>query len=127
MSVDFPEPDGPMIATYSPREIEKVRPRSACTCSAPLAYVLVTFCTSMTLSGLFITQRLYRIELGGAIRRIGSEDERYQCGKSDRDQDDFEPRDVAGNAGNPGDETLVHGEAERDAEQHARQAPERRK
>src|ERR1017187_1167584 len=39
MSVGLPEPDGPMIATYSPRSIENVTPRSARTFSSPTAYV----------------------------------------------------------------------------------------
>src|SRR5664280_301803 len=39
MSVDLPEPDGPMIATYSPPSIENVTPRSARTFSSPTAYV----------------------------------------------------------------------------------------
>ena len=35
ISVDFPEPDGPMIATYSPRSMVKVTPRRARTFSSP--------------------------------------------------------------------------------------------
>ena len=31
ISVDLPEPDGPMMATYSPAEIERLTPRSAST------------------------------------------------------------------------------------------------
>src|SRR5713101_2892276 len=98
INVDLPDPDGPMIATYSPRAIVNVSPRSACTCNAPLAYVFVTFCTSMTLSDLFIAQRLDRIELGSAICRIGAEDERNQRGKTDCNDDDFKPRNAAGHA-----------------------------
>ncbi len=35
MSVDFPEPDGPMIATYSFRWISRSTSRRAWTVSAP--------------------------------------------------------------------------------------------
>lgn len=38
MSVDFPEPDGPMIATYSLRSTTRFTPRSARTTSAPSTY-----------------------------------------------------------------------------------------
>src|ERR1700722_9425781 len=38
--VDLPEPDGPMMATYSPRSMRRLTPRSACTCcSEPMSYV----------------------------------------------------------------------------------------
>jgi hypothetical protein len=36
ISVDFPDPDGPMIATYSPRLIDKDTPRSASTEISPV-------------------------------------------------------------------------------------------
>ena len=39
ISVDLPEPDGPMIATYSPRSIVNVTPRRARTFSSPTEYV----------------------------------------------------------------------------------------
>src|SRR5580765_756377 len=39
MSVDLPEPEGPMMATYSPRSIRRLTPRNACTCSVPIWYV----------------------------------------------------------------------------------------
>src|SRR6266566_4579279 len=39
INVDLPEPDGPMMATYSPRRISTLTPRSACTCSEPISYV----------------------------------------------------------------------------------------
>ena len=35
MKVDFPEPDGPMTATKSPRSIVTETPRSACTVWGP--------------------------------------------------------------------------------------------
>ena len=38
MSVDLPEPDGPMIATYSLRRIATSTPRSARTISPPMSY-----------------------------------------------------------------------------------------
>src|SRR5205807_3822959 len=38
--VDLPEPDGPMIATYSLRWMRRFTPRNACTCcSDPMSYV----------------------------------------------------------------------------------------
>ena len=36
-SVDFPEPDGPITLTYSPRPISRSSPRSACTSFSPIA------------------------------------------------------------------------------------------
>ena len=36
MSVDLPEPDGPMIATYSPASMRSEMPRSAATSIAPV-------------------------------------------------------------------------------------------
>ncbi len=36
MRVDFPEPEGPMTATYSPFSISKVTPRRAWISSAPI-------------------------------------------------------------------------------------------
>ena len=36
ISVDLPEPDGPMIATISPWQILTEAPRSACTCTSPI-------------------------------------------------------------------------------------------
>src|ERR1700722_8421417 len=40
ISVDLPEPDGPMIATYSPLRISRSTPFRARTCSAPISYTL---------------------------------------------------------------------------------------
>ena len=37
ISVDLPEPDGPMMATYSLRRISRSTPRSAWTISAPIS------------------------------------------------------------------------------------------
>src|SRR6478609_3654188 len=39
ISVDFPEPDGPMIATYSPRSMAIETPRRAWISSSPITYV----------------------------------------------------------------------------------------
>jgi hypothetical protein len=50
ISVDFPDPDGPIMATYSFFAIVSVTPRSACTCSAPpISYVLTIDVNSITL------------------------------------------------------------------------------
>ena len=37
ISVVFPLPEAPMIATYSPRSIRRLTPRSACTAMSPIA------------------------------------------------------------------------------------------
>src|SRR5438105_6203382 len=37
--VDLPDPEGPVMATYSPRRTSKDTPWSACTFSAPMSYV----------------------------------------------------------------------------------------
>ena len=34
--VDLPEPDGPMMATYSPAEMDRLTPRSAATAMEPV-------------------------------------------------------------------------------------------
>src|ERR1700741_3353776 len=39
--VDLPDPEGPMMATYSPLRISTSTPCKACTCSAPISYVLI--------------------------------------------------------------------------------------
>src|SRR5713101_8239165 len=40
ISVDLPDPEGPMMATYSLRRIWRLMPRRACTCcSDPMSYV----------------------------------------------------------------------------------------
>ena len=36
MRVDLPEPDGPMMATYSPASMSKETPRSASTSNDPV-------------------------------------------------------------------------------------------
>src|ERR1700759_34903 len=46
ISVDLPDPDGPMIATYSPLRIVRSTPLSARTCSEPISY---TFASSSVL------------------------------------------------------------------------------
>ena len=40
--VDLPEPEGPMMATYSPRATSMETPCSASTSTDPVAYVLPT-------------------------------------------------------------------------------------
>src|SRR5438876_5805608 len=40
IKVDLPDPDGPMMATYSLRSMRRFTPRKACTCcSEPMSYV----------------------------------------------------------------------------------------
>src|SRR5581483_2569447 len=73
ISVDLPEPDGPMIATYSPRAMVKVTPRSARTKTVPSAYVFVTSRTSIAAMPLLIAQRLDGVEPRGAVRGIGAD------------------------------------------------------
>ena len=68
--VDLPEPDGPMIATYSPRATRKSTPCSAGTSSEPFLYVLVMRCEIDRARVLFIAERLDRIERRRAKRRI---------------------------------------------------------
>ena len=48
MSVDLPEPEGPMMATYSPSSIVRLTPRRAATEREPVRYTLVTRSRSMT-------------------------------------------------------------------------------
>ena len=36
MRVDLPEPDGPMMATYSPWSMDRLTPRSAATAMEPV-------------------------------------------------------------------------------------------
>src|ERR1700754_990968 len=42
ISVDLPDPDEPITATYSPASTRRDTPRNACTVVSPLPYVLVT-------------------------------------------------------------------------------------
>ena len=49
MSVDFPDPDGPMIATNSPSSILKDTPLSAVKEISPFEYVFVIFFSSIML------------------------------------------------------------------------------
>src|SRR5687768_16999606 len=48
MSVDLPEPDGPVAATNSPGSMSSDTPRSACTFTSPTVYVLTRSRTEMT-------------------------------------------------------------------------------
>ena len=34
--VDLPDPDGPMMATYSPEVMDRLTPRRACTTASPV-------------------------------------------------------------------------------------------
>src|SRR6266487_2502742 len=45
IKVDLPEPDGPMMATYSPRSISSETSRSAWMVSAPIWYRRETLCS----------------------------------------------------------------------------------
>ena len=47
ISVDLPDPDGPITATYSPSPISASTPRRASTRMAPVSYVLRTSASSM--------------------------------------------------------------------------------
>ena len=42
IKVDLPEPEGPMMATYSPSVMDRLTPRSAATLRLPVRYTLVT-------------------------------------------------------------------------------------
>ncbi len=46
--VDFPDPEGPTMATYSPESIVNETPRSAATEMVPVRYTLVTWPSEMT-------------------------------------------------------------------------------
>src|SRR5687767_11671660 len=52
MSVDLPDPDGPMIATYSPLSIAIDTPRSAWISSSPIRYVFHKSCVSISAMGM---------------------------------------------------------------------------
>ena len=70
MSVDLPEPDGPMMATYSPWSMVRLTPRSAATEMDPVRYTLVTRSRSMTGSSAVTAG----VPWGGVImvtRRLG--------------------------------------------------------
>src|SRR5690606_35858036 len=47
ISVDLPDPDGPMIATYSPFSIDRSTPRSAWISSPPMRYLRFRLCVWM--------------------------------------------------------------------------------
>src|SRR5687767_15308345 len=52
MSVDLPDPDGPMIATYSPLSIAIDTPRSAWISSSPIRYVFHRSWVSISAMGM---------------------------------------------------------------------------
>ena len=106
ISVDLPEPDGPMIATYSPGSIVNVTPCSTCTFTSPIVYVLVR--SRMSITGSFIAQGLDRIELGGAIRGIRAERERHDGRETRRDDESSSSHGIGGgNARDARDEGAV--------------------
>src|SRR5580658_10380803 len=57
ISVDFPDPEGPMIATYSPLRISRSIPLRACTCSEPISYTFVRVSVLMTIPELTRSSR----------------------------------------------------------------------
>src|SRR5580698_2897936 len=63
--VDFPEPEGPMMARNSPACTCRLTPRSASTSTFPMRYVLQRSCVSMA-KPLLIRQGLDGIVPGGA-------------------------------------------------------------
>src|SRR5687768_9342976 len=48
ISVDLPEPEGPVAATNSPGSMSSDTPRSACTFTSPTSYVLMRSRTEIT-------------------------------------------------------------------------------
>src|SRR6185369_15574673 len=61
INVDFPEPDGPMIAMYSPRGISNDTPCSACTDSVPIWYVFQMFRIEINIFGLYPSTSTCRV------------------------------------------------------------------
>ncbi len=59
--VDFPEPDGPMIATSSLGSIARSTPRSAWTVSAAIRYSFVMPSRRMTGSAFVTSQAQYGV------------------------------------------------------------------
>src|SRR5208282_667522 len=57
ISVDFPEPEGPMMATYSPLRICRSTPLRACTFSEPISYTLVRASVLITIPELTKSSR----------------------------------------------------------------------
>src|ERR1035437_4500512 len=86
ISVDFPEPEGPIIATKSPRSILSETSRRAGTLNSPMRNVLTRCSISMTL-GLLIMQRLDRIHICGFARRVESKGHAHQRREEKRDDD----------------------------------------
>ena len=71
ISVDLPEPDGPMIATYSLRRMATSTPRSARTISPPMSYSRLMPRVTMTqsLSGVGARRADDGLPLGGGAER----------------------------------------------------------
>src|SRR6185503_20948097 len=53
INVDLPDPDGPMIAMYSPFGMSNDTPCSACTDSVPIWYVFQMFRIEISFDGCF--------------------------------------------------------------------------
>src|SRR5690606_2941108 len=76
ISVDLPDPDGPMIATYSPFSIDRSMPRSAWISSPPIRHLRFRLCvwiSALTLRGLAMTTALRGSSRGGRARIISAE------------------------------------------------------
>ena len=59
ISVDFPEPEGPMIATYSLASIERSTPERAATVSPPIRYSRTnTGCRQSCIAGEYHVTRI---------------------------------------------------------------------
>ena len=72
ISVDLPEPDGPVAATNSPGSMSSDTPRSACTFTSPTSYVLMRSRTEMTgITDLVRRRRLCRHHRRGSRRPDG--------------------------------------------------------
>src|SRR5258708_30164803 len=70
ISVDLPEPDGPMMATYSPLRISTSTPRNACTCSAPISYTLASSSVLITTPELTRSSRYESVAVVSTAIRI---------------------------------------------------------
>src|SRR5262249_22027432 len=71
MSVDFPEPDAPMMATNSPSAIESETSRSARTQTSPIWYVLPTRSSSMSVGMVRLEHPSEGVLAAGRLRRVG--------------------------------------------------------
>ena len=71
ISVDLPEPDGPMIATYSLRRIARSTPRRARTISPPMSYsrLMPRVTITQSLPGAWPGRADDGLPLGGGAER----------------------------------------------------------